>query len=100
MIYLDFRLRFWTIDYRFWEIQFVQKGIFPYLPIFGPLILARISLRVPKIQFGHGLKQELNIAVVVSLQDRKLQLELLFVPTYQQFLALESPLLAILTRKK
>ena len=44
MIYLDFRLRFWTIDYRFREIQFGQKWIFPYLPIFGPLILARISL--------------------------------------------------------
>ena len=64
MIYLDFRLRFWTIDYRLREIQFGQKeGIFPYLPIFGPLILARISL--PKIQFGHGLSYQLSIAICV-----------------------------------
>ena len=53
MIYLDFRLRFWTIDYRFRDIQFGRKWIFPYLPIFGPLILARISL--PKFSLDMAL---------------------------------------------
>ena len=43
-LYLDFRLRFWTIDYRFRDIQFERRWIFPVLLIFGPLVLARISL--------------------------------------------------------
>ena len=54
MIYLDFHLRFWTIDYRVWEIQFGQKWIFSYLPIFRPLILARISL--PKFSLDMALQ--------------------------------------------